>query len=221
MTTLPLNWDDIDTVLLDMDGTLLDLKFDNDFWLQIVPVAYADKHSVSVHEACNIIFPRMRSLRGTINWYCVEFWSLELQLDIVDLKCQCRDAISLRDGSIAFLNAVKRSNRRQIMVTNAHEATLDIKMQRTGIAHLFNELISSHRFKTPKEQREFWVKLVEQTGVDLTRCLFIDDSAAVLDAAQDAGVGHILGVLKPDSSRPENHYENFVALDSYTEILPQ
>ena len=35
---LPLAWRDIDTVLLDMDGTLLDLHYDNHFWLE--PVSY-------------------------------------------------------------------------------------------------------------------------------------------------------------------------------------
>ncbi|HBT55971.1 MAG TPA: haloacid dehalogenase, partial [Pseudomonas sp.] len=32
-----LNWNAIDTVLLDMDGTLLDLHFDNHFWLEHMP----------------------------------------------------------------------------------------------------------------------------------------------------------------------------------------
>ena len=43
------DWENIETVLLDMDGTLLDLHFDNHFWLQHVPVCYAEKHGLS-HE---------------------------------------------------------------------------------------------------------------------------------------------------------------------------
>lgn len=31
-------WKEIDTVLLDMDGTLLDLNFDNHFWKEFVPL---------------------------------------------------------------------------------------------------------------------------------------------------------------------------------------
>lgn len=30
-------WQEVDTVLLDMDGTLLDLAFDNYFWQTLVP----------------------------------------------------------------------------------------------------------------------------------------------------------------------------------------
>ena len=34
-----LNWSKIDTVLLDMDGTLLDLHYDSHFWLNVIPAA--------------------------------------------------------------------------------------------------------------------------------------------------------------------------------------
>ena len=39
-----IDWDDIDTVLLDMDGTLLDLHFDNFFWMHYMPRRYAEIH---------------------------------------------------------------------------------------------------------------------------------------------------------------------------------
>ena len=45
IATLP--WPDIDTVLLDMDGTLLDLHFDNHFWLELLPQRYAELHGIS------------------------------------------------------------------------------------------------------------------------------------------------------------------------------
>ena len=40
---MPINWNDIDTVLLDMDGTLLDRHFDDHFWLEHVPKRYSAK----------------------------------------------------------------------------------------------------------------------------------------------------------------------------------
>ena len=43
-----LDWDSIDTVLLDMDGTLLDLHFDNHFWLEFVPHKYAELKGIAL-----------------------------------------------------------------------------------------------------------------------------------------------------------------------------
>ena len=41
----------VDTILLDMDGTLLDLHFDNHFWLEHVPKCYANKHDIPLDKA--------------------------------------------------------------------------------------------------------------------------------------------------------------------------
>jgi 5'-nucleotidase len=43
---LDLDWNNIDTVLLDMDGTLLDLAFDSQFWLQDVPQALSLQRAI-------------------------------------------------------------------------------------------------------------------------------------------------------------------------------
>ncbi|MEJ2034453.1 MAG: hypothetical protein P8Y63_15790, partial [Deltaproteobacteria bacterium] len=45
------NWGVIDTVLLDMDGTLLDKHFDDYFWLRFVPENYALKYGGSIEDA--------------------------------------------------------------------------------------------------------------------------------------------------------------------------
>ena len=41
-------WNKINTVLLDMDGTLLDLNFDNHFWLEFVPARFAEANNLSI-----------------------------------------------------------------------------------------------------------------------------------------------------------------------------
>ena len=40
-------WMRVETVLLDLDGTLLDLAFDNYFWRERVPAAYAAARAIS------------------------------------------------------------------------------------------------------------------------------------------------------------------------------
>ena len=88
MSNQPLqpDWNSIDTVFLDMDGTILDLHFDNHFWREHVPLRYAERHRLDVETAKSDLFPKFRSKEGTMDWYCVEYWSRELDLDIVGLK---------------------------------------------------------------------------------------------------------------------------------------
>lgn len=40
-----LAWQEIDTVLLDMDGTLIDLHFDNYFWQRLVPERWGQERA--------------------------------------------------------------------------------------------------------------------------------------------------------------------------------
>ena len=85
VASLP-RWEAIDTVLLDMDGTLLDLRFDNYFWLHLVPERYAAKHDLTLEEARAVLAPMFAGKQGTLDWYCTDFWSRALSLDIAGMK---------------------------------------------------------------------------------------------------------------------------------------
>ena len=84
-TTL-VDWSAIDTVLLDMDGTLLDLGFDNWFWQEHLPREFAAARGLGLAAARAELEPRFRALAGTMEWYCIDHWSRELCLDIAALK---------------------------------------------------------------------------------------------------------------------------------------
>ena len=60
-----INWNHIDTVLLDMDGTLLDLHFDNHFWVEYLPQRYAEHHGQSIEWAKAEIYPLMKEKQGS------------------------------------------------------------------------------------------------------------------------------------------------------------
>ena len=51
MNRKKLNWQAIDTVILDLDGTLIDLYFDHHFWKNVVPQAYAQKFNLSLEQS--------------------------------------------------------------------------------------------------------------------------------------------------------------------------
>ncbi|SFU18862.1 MULTISPECIES: GMP/IMP nucleotidase [Pseudomonas] len=214
-----LNWDTIDTVLLDMDGTLLDLHFDNHFWLEHLPQRYAEHHGISRALADAELMPLFREHAGQLNWYCTDFWSRELRLSIPDLKREVAELIALRPDADTFLGAIRSAGKRVILITNAHRDSLSLKMERIELAPYFERMISSHDYGFAKENQQFWFALQAEVNFDPARSLFIDDSLAVLRSARTYGIGHLLAVREPDSKAGPKDTEEFAAVDDYRELL--
>jgi len=216
-----LDWSSIDTVLLDMDGTLLDLHFDSYFWLEHLPVRYAELHQIDYVEARAWLHKRIMEEHGTLNWYCLDYWSKELSVDIVALKREITDRISFRPHVQDFLTAVQHAGLRSVIITNAHRGSLDLKLEYTDLGDRVDRIISSHDFQLPKEQAEFWDCLHEIEPFDPQRTLFIDDSLAVLRSAQRYGIRYLLSILKPDSQGEDMPNDEFMMLDAFSDILPR
>ncbi|MGH1487111.1 MAG: GMP/IMP nucleotidase [Cellvibrionaceae bacterium] len=213
-----INWKNIDTVLLDMDGTLLDLHYDNHFWMTHLPARYADIHNISAEESERKLHEHILSLEGTLNWYCLDYWSESLGIDIPALKRETKDKIKERPHVDTFLSALKNNNKHIYLVTNSHPAGIDIKLAETNIAPYFTEIISSHQFKHPKEQQAFWQSLSSYIDFDPKRTLFIDDNITVLNAAVDFGIKHILGIHQPDSQK-QRLLSDVPAIHHFDEIM--
>jgi len=214
-----LAWRDIDTVLLDMDGTLLDLHYDNHFWMELLPQRYAEHHGISRAMAELEIQPLFERHAGSLNWYCLDFWTAELKLPIRELKQQSADLIALRPDADTFLEALKNAGKRVILITNAHRDSLSLKLERVALAPYFERLISSHDYGFPKENQQFWSALHADTGFDPARSLFIDDTLAILRSARTFGVAHLLAVRQPDSRKPARDTEEFAAQEDYRVLL--
>ena len=215
-----LDWEKIDTVFLDLDGTLLDLHFDNHFWLEYVPVCYADKHDLSQEQAYDALMQRYREVKGRLEWYCVDFWTRELELDIEQLKHEVSHKIAVHPQVRSFLKAIKSNGKRIVLVTNAHPASLTLKMKKTELDVYFDRIINSHDLGLAKEHDGFWRQLHQVEPYDPDRTLLIDDNIEVLESAEHYGIVNLLAILRPDSQGGEVETRHFDALASFSEITP-
>ncbi len=214
-----LAWNHIDTVFLDMDGTLLDLHFDNHFWLEHVPLRYAQKHDMPLDAAKDALYPRFRAVEGTIDWYCIDYWSRQLDLDIGALKREVEHLIQVHPHVAEFLRALRASGRRVALLTNAHHKVIELKMAATGLQPHFDQLICAHAFRVPKEDPRFWPRLAERDSFEPRHTLFVDDSLPVLRAARDFGIRYLRAVRLPDSQGPARQTDEFTAIERFDELL--
>ncbi|KNC14678.1 GMP/IMP nucleotidase [Pseudomonas sp. RIT-PI-a] len=214
-----LAWSTIDTVLLDMDGTLLDLHYDNHFWLEHLPQRYAQLHGVSLAMAQLELQPLFTDSAGKLNWYCLDFWTRELNIPVRELKRETAELIALRADADTFLAAIKQAGKRVIMITNAHRDSLSLKLERIELAPYFERMISSHDYGYPKENAQFWDALQADIGFDPARSLFIDDTLPVLRSARAYGIKHLLAVSEPDSRKGAKDTEEFAAVGDYRELI--
>jgi putative hydrolase of the HAD superfamily len=215
-----IDWNNIDSVFLDMDGTLLDLHFDNHFWLEHVPRRYAEARGLDLEQARIELLERYRSLEGRLEWYCVDHWSRQLGLDIALLKEEVDHLIAVHPHVTDFLEALAERGKGRTLVTNAHQKALALKMDRTRLAGHFDRIVCAHDLGLPKEDPGFWHRLHAILPFDPARTLFVDDSLSVLRAARDYGFTQLIAVLEPDSKAPRRRVDEFPAIVNFSELLP-
>lgn len=215
-----LDWRAVGSVFLDMDGTLLDLHFDNHFWLSHVPRRYAETHGLSQEAAKAQLAPRYDKVAGTMNWYCVDYWSRELQLDIARLKEEVSHLIAVHPHVVNFLDAARAAGKRLVLVTNAHHKSLALKMERTSLRGYFDAVVCAHDIGVPKEHPDFWERLQGVERFDPSSTLLVDDSLPVLRSAREYGIGHLLAVYQPDTRLPDKCVGEFAAIRDFRDILP-
>ncbi|MGQ0658672.1 MAG: GMP/IMP nucleotidase [Chromatiales bacterium] len=217
---MALDWNTIETVLLDMDGTLLDLHFDSHLWKQHLPLRYAERHGMDLESAVAELIPLLRAQEGTLNWYCLDYWTRELGLDIAALEREVQHLIAVRPHVFELLEFLRCRRQCLVLTTNAHRRSVDHKLTRTGIAKYFHTIVSAHDFGVPKEEQVFWARLQQLVAYHPQSTLLIDDNPVVLRAARDHGIAQLLAVALPDSRGPRRAYADFEVVESFLDLLP-
>jgi putative hydrolase of the HAD superfamily len=216
-----LNWPKISTVLLDMDGTILDLHFDNHFWLHHLPLRYSEAAKISLEKAKENLAIHYEKVAGTIDWYCLDYWAEQTKLPIQALKREVQHLISLRSDAHDFMLALRESGREIILVTNAHPDSLSLKIEITQLDKYFDVLYSTHEFGVTKESQLLWERLQKKQRFVLENTLFVDDSINILESAERYGIEHLLAVENPDSQKSIRNITNFPSTSDFRTLIDE
>ena len=214
------DWTQIDSILLDLDGTLLDLNFDLHFWLEYLPQVYSEKNNISRQQAQDILLPMLNTEKGKLNWYCIDFWQKKLDLDIMKLKNNISHLIKVHPNVKRFLTLARKHDKRIYLVTNAHRKTIKLKMSVTQLQDYFDCIVSSHDFGVAKQEQAFWHKLSEVINLDKNRTIFFDDSLDVLKSAFEFNIKHVVAISKPSSKIKTEVVPGFINIENFSQALP-
>ncbi len=216
-TIIPL--DEIEYVLLDMDGTLLDKYFDDFFWEHLLPEKYAEKNNITFGRAKEELLKKYKAHEGTLNWTDIDFWSKEVDIDIPALKEQIRHLIEVHPHVEEFLHMLKRRKKKVFLVTNAHYKVLDIKLKKTRIGKFFDSAVTSFEIGYPKEMIEFWAKVQKKLCFEKEKTLFIDDTISVLKTARRFGIKYIVYKSYASSKTRKTRSKEFPSLDDFRDLI--
>ena len=213
------DWQAIDTVLLDLDGTLLDQAYDNHIWRDLVPQRFAVAHSLDLHEAYAEIARRFAERSGTLDWYCIEYWSQTLGIDIGALHREVRSHVAWLPGARDFLERMRADGKRLLLLTNSHPIALAVKHEETGVLDYLDAAVTSHEFGAPKEHQRFWHAALAKFAYEPGRSLFADDNSKMLDAARAAGVRWVYGIRHWDTRGSRREHMDHPAVDALADLM--
>jgi 5'-nucleotidase len=217
---MTIDWNTIDTVLLDMDGTLLDRHFDDHFWLEHVPKRWAVKNGTSIDHARTHLHALFKSQERTLNWTDLDYWSQRLKLDIPQLKREVEHLIAVHPFVVEFLLFLRQHRKNIWLVTNAHSKTLDLKLKTTRIGAYFDGIVSAHQVGLPKEDCRFWEALQRFVRYDPGRTLLGEDSETNLATAEQYGIGYLVYISRYSSRIQPKPSPAFASIEYFSALIP-
>ncbi len=219
LTPHAIEWNEIDDVLLDMDGTLLDRHFDNFFFEEELPRRYAMLRAISFQEARDRLMSMYRSVEGELAWTDLHYWTKQVGIDVVAMHKELDHMVGFLPGAEEFLRHLRRLGKRVTIVTNAHAAGVSVKVGKTGLDRYVDRIVDAFEVGYLKMRPEYWPTCRRLLNFDPAHSLFMDDDEGCLMAAKQFGVAHLVHSAKSSSQLPPNPLPQFFSITGFAPLL--
>lgn len=209
--------------MFDMDGTLLDLAFDDFIWNHKLPQRHAQTHQCTLEKSQEILSAFYQEHKHTLSWYSSKYWSAKVGVDVLKLQYDFKNKIRPRLGCFELLDYLKENGYRCWLLTNADRPGLELKLENVNLGPYFEVIVSSQDIGYSKEFVEFWQILQQQHTFDPKHAVFVDDTVPVLQGAEKFGISQLICISQPSSelSAREMHDIQYPAINTLTELIDQ
>ncbi len=122
----------------------------------------------------------------------LEIWrTIGYQGDLEKVEKDYLDTIELNDGFLNFITAVKRNYKLAIISNDCSEWSKYLR-EKFDINQYFDVISVSGDLKIEKPDERIFLLTVEKLGVSAEDCIYVDDRAGNLQAAEKLGMQAIL-----------------------------
>lgn len=177
-------------ISLDLQGTLSNSKFSDNFWLEIIPQKYAEKFNLSVDDAKHILKQKFKEY-GVYNilYYDDKYWSEYLNFDTEQELDKSRIKPEINKELYAYINKIKFP---KIIISTTTDLFINYELKEK--VKDFEKIYSCcDYFKIGGKTKEVFEKISKELNVKPEEILHIGDNILMdVENAKKAGVNAIL-----------------------------
>ena len=180
----------IKVLSFDLQGTISDAKFSDNFWIELLPMQYANKNNITLEDSKRILRDKFKQMgKYDILYYDDSYWAKELDFDTIEVLKEAGINPSLDEKLIKYINKV---NLPKIILSTTTD--LFINYELGNEIKLFDRTYSCvNYFNSGGKTKEIFLRVADELKVDSSEILHIGDSVEMdIENAKKANVNTIL-----------------------------